>query len=50
MESPHVQFHADVIKRANQVILTIKDHFTSFQSAILLVSEKAEDLKLGLII
>ena len=42
-EYPHIQFHADVIRRAKQIILTIKDHFSSFQDAMLLNSEKAEE-------
>ena len=46
---PHIQFHADVIRRAKQIILTIKDHFSSFQDAMLLNSEKAEDLKNGIV-
>ena len=45
---PHTYFHADIIRRAKQYILIIKDHFTSFHDAMLLNSEKAEDLKLGL--
>ena len=45
----HIKFHADVIRRAKQIILTIKDHFSSFQDAMLLNSEKAEDLKNGII-
>ena len=50
VEAPHSHFHADVIKRASQNILTIKDHFSSFQDAMLIPSEKAEDLKQGIII
>ena len=50
VEGPHTQFHADVIKRASQHILTVKDHFSSLQNAVLIESEKAEDLKNGLIL
>ena len=49
VDGPHTHFHADVIKRAQQNILTIKDHFSSFQDAILIDSEKATDLKQGII-
>ena len=50
VENPQTHFHADVIKRATQNILTIRDHFSSFQDAILINSESAKDLKEGLII
>ena len=50
MDGPQTHFHADVIKRAKQNILTLKDHFSSFQDAILIPSERAEDLKEGLVI
>ena len=46
---PGTHFHADVVKRSKQSILTIKDHFSSYQTAMLLESEKAEDLKNGII-
>ena len=49
VDHPHSHFHADVIRRAKQNILTLKDHFTSFQDAIFVKSEKAEDLRDGLI-
>ena len=49
VERPQTHFHVDVIKRANQNILTIKDHFSSFQDAMLIPSETAEDLKQGII-
>ena len=49
VERPQTHFHVDVIKRANQNILTIKDHFSSFQDAMLIPSETAEDLKRGII-
>ena len=48
-DKPQMYFHADIIKRAQQNILTIKDHFTSFQDATFVPSEKACDLKDGLI-
>ena len=47
---PHIHFHVDVIKRATQNILTIKDHFSSYQDAVLIKSEKTEDLKEGIIL
>ena len=50
VESPNIHFHADVIRRSKQYILTIRDHFSSFQDAIFIKSEKAEDLRDGLII
>ena len=46
---PHRHFHADVIKREGQFILLVIDHFTSLVSAALIPSEKAQDLKLGII-
>ena len=46
---PHQYFHADVLKRAEQIILILTDHFTSLMSTALIPSEKAEDLKSGLI-
>ena len=50
VKGPQTHFHADIVKRANQNILTIKDHFSSYQDAMLTQSEKALDLKEGLII
>ena len=47
--SPHTQFHADMIRRARQNILTVKDHFISYQDATMIKSEKTEDLKNGII-
>merc|ERR1712240_561645 len=38
-----------VIKREGQLILLVIDHFTSLVSAALIPSEKAQDLKLGII-
>ena len=46
----HIHFHVDIIERATQNIMTIKDHYSSYQDAILVKSEKAEDLKEGLIV
>ena len=46
---PHRYFHADVIKREGQYILLVIDHFTTLVTAALIPSEKAQDLKLGLI-
>ena len=50
VSGPHTHFHADVIKRASQNILTLKDHFSSYQDAIFIPSEKTQDLKEGLIV
>ena len=47
VEHPHRHFHADIIKRAGQNILI--DHFTSLPATTLIPSEKAEDLKSGII-
>ena len=47
-DHPHCHFHAEVIRRAKQNILTLKGHLTSFHDAILLSSEKANNLKDGL--
>ena len=47
---PHQYFHLDVIRRAKQFILLLVDHFSNFQTAKLIPSEKAEDLKEGLIV
>ena len=47
---PHRHFHADVIRREKQYILLITDNFSTFSSAMLIPSERAEDLKTGLII
>ena len=46
---PQTHFHADVIKRSTQNILLLQDHFSSYQDAMILDSEKAADLKEGLI-
>ena len=47
---PHEYFHTDVIKRAGQNILLLVDHFSSFLTATLVPSEKAADLKDGLVV
>ena len=49
VRGPQTHFHADVIKRASQNILTVRDHFSSYQDAGLIPSEKAAELKEGLI-
>ena len=49
VNSPHSHFHADIIKRASQNILILVDHFSTFQDAMFVDSEKAIDLKEGLI-
>ena len=49
VDGPATHFHADVIKRAGQIILTIRDHFSSLQDAIIIESEKSQVLKNGLI-
>ena len=43
-------FKHGVIRRAKQFILLLVDHFSNFQTAKLIPSEKAADLKEGLII
>ena len=50
VDGPQTHFHGDVIKRAQQNILVVKDHFSSFQDAILINSESAKDLCEGLIV
>ena len=49
VQGPHTHFHGDVIKRASQNILTVRDHFSSFQDATIINTEQAKDLKEGLI-
>ena len=49
VNGPQTHFHVDVVKRAKQNILIMKDHFSSFQDATIIPSEKAEDLKEGII-
>ena len=46
---PHRTFHADIIKRAGQLIMLLTDHFSSYTTAKLIHSEQAEDLKAALI-
>ena len=50
VKHPHQYFHVDVIRRAKQFILLLVDHFSNFQTAKLIPSEKAADLKEGLIV
>ena len=49
VDKPQSHFHADVIRRAKQNILLMTDHFSSFQNAMIIPSEKAPDLKDGII-
>ena len=46
---PGTNFHADVIKRRTQCILTIRDNFSSFTVARIIKSEGHKDLKEGII-
>ena len=46
---PQIHFQAYVIKWWKQNILTVRDHFSSYQDAMFISSEKASDLKKGLI-
>ena len=50
VKHPHQYFHVDVIRRTKQFILLLVDHFSNFQTAKLIPSEKAADLKDGLIV
>ena len=50
VQHPHCFFHADINKRETQNILIITDHFSSLQSALIVTSEKADNLKDGLVI
>ena len=45
---PHKHFHADVIKRAGQLIMIVIDHFTSMISMAIIPSEQTNDLKPGI--
>ena len=45
-KQPHEHFHVDIIKRARQNIMVIRDHFSSYQDATFVETEKASDLKL----
>ena len=49
VQHPHRYFHADVIKRSGQCILLVTDHFSNLSQATVVDSEKAVDLKEGLI-
>ena len=49
VSGPHSHFHADIVKRSNQNILLLVDHFSTFQDAMFIDSEKAIDLKEGLV-
>ena len=48
-KQPHEHFHVDVIKRARQNIMVVRDHFSSYQDATFVESEKTSDLKEGII-
>ncbi len=47
--TPGVFFHADVVKRRTQNILTIRDNFSSFTVAKIIRSENHKDLKEGIV-
>ena len=49
VQHPHRYFLADVIKRSGQCILLVTDHFSNLSQATVVDSEKAVDLKEGLI-
>ena len=49
-DHPHRHFHADVIRRERQHILLVTDNFSTFSTAMLINSEKADDLKAALIL
>ena len=46
---PGTHFHADVIKRQSQMILTIRDHFSSLTAAKIIKAENHKELKAALI-
>ena len=46
---PGTHFHADVIKRQSQLILTIRDHFSSLTAAKIIRAENHKELKTGII-
>ena len=46
---PGINFHADIIKRRTQCILTIRDNFSSYTVAKIVKSEQNKDLKQGII-
>ena len=50
VQHPHRFFHADVIKRETQNVLIVTNHFFSLKSALIIASEKADDLKKELVI
>ena len=49
VEHPHRQFHIDIIRRNGQYIMLIVDHFTNYIHGRLVPSEKAADLRDGVI-
>ena len=50
VEHPGQYFHADVIRRAKQKILIVRDQFSSLTAATLVATEQADDLKEGIIL
>ena len=49
VSAPGSFFHADVIKRASQKILIIRDHFSSYTNAKFIKAENNKELKQGII-
>ena len=49
VDHPHCYFYADIIRRNGQYIMLYIYHFSNIAQATLLDSEKATDLKKGLI-
>ena len=46
---PGTHFHADVIRRQSQYILTVRDHFSSYTCAKIIRAENNKELKTGII-
>ena len=46
---PGTHFHADVIRRQSQYILTVRDHFSSLTAAKIIRAENNKELKNGII-
>lgn len=46
---PGLYFHADVIRRQSQYILTVRDHFSSLTAAKIIRAENSNELKKGII-
>ena len=49
VDLPHRQFHIDIIRRYGQYVMIAVDHFSNFIHAKLVQSEKATDLRDGII-